>query len=462
MIVEDEPSMREFLEILLRRNHYDVTMTSNGSEGCQTLDDNEFDIVITDLKMPKVNGLEVLAHTKKRHPQTEVILMTAFATTETALSAMRQGAYDYLTKPFKVDEVLVTIERAMEKHALVRDNVALREQLSANYRLESIIGRSQEIQQVFDLIRRVAPTKTNVLITGESGTGKELVARAIHNLSNRNKHPFVAVNCGAIPDALMESELFGHAKGAFTGASSDKEGLFSAADGGTIFLDEIAELSLPLQVKLLRTLQERKIKPVGDVAERAVDVRILAATNKNLAEEVDANRFRQDLFYRLNVIPVQLPPLRERVQDIPLLAHHFMKKYAAEMSRPIREIAPKTLARLSRYHYPGNVRELENLIERAVTLSSGEDLEVDALPELNTVREHAPIPNSNDEAIESLTLPDPFDLDAHLATIERGYLLKALKQTSGNRTDAARLLGMNLRSIRYRLQKHQIDDESED
>ncbi|MCC6748247.1 MAG: sigma-54-dependent Fis family transcriptional regulator [Deltaproteobacteria bacterium] len=439
--------MREFLEILLKRNAYQVRTADGGELGCEILTTEEFDLVITDLNMPKVGGLEVLAATKRLHPETEVVMVTAFATAETAIAAMKQGAYDYLTKPFKVDEILVTVERALEKRALVRDNVTLRAQLSDRFHLGSLVGRSSGIQQVFELIRKVAVTKTSVLIMGESGTGKELAARAIHAHSDRAEGPFVAVNCGAIPDALLESELFGHVRGAFTGATSTKEGLFATANHGTLFLDEIAELSPAMQVKLLRTLQERTIKPVGGVSELPVDVRIVAATNRNLDEEVAAGRFRSDLFYRLNVIPVCLPPLRERRADVPLLVEHFVRKFAAAQGRAIRGVTPEALSLLCSYHYPGNVRELENMIERAVTLSPGDQLDASALPEL---RQRPTLPAAGSPA----ALPEAgLDLDMHMTEIERVLVLQALDRTDGNRTEAARLLGISLRSLRYRLAK---------
>lgn len=453
LVVEDERSMREFLEILLRRHKYEVSVAPDGQAAQQELGNSEYDLVITDLKMPGITGIDVLKHTKQHHPATEVIMVTAFATTETAIEAMKVGAYDYLIKPFKVDEILVTVQRALEKRKLVRDNETLRRRLSGSFHLENLTGRSPQMQRVFELIRQVAKTKTSVLISGESGTGKELVAHAIHSLSERSGRKFVPVNCGAIPDTLMESELFGHVRGAFTGAASDKEGLFATANGGTLFLDEIAELSPPMQVKLLRTLQERTVKPVGSVKERSVDVRILAASNRDLDQEIKAGRFRSDLFYRLNVIPVTLPPLRERPQDVPLLADLFVRKFAAEFARETPRITPEAMALLCRYHYPGNVRELENLIERAVALTPNDEIDASSLPELTAGTSATPPGPSQ--------LPDSgIDLDAHVGAIERGLLDQALERTGGNRTEAARLLGLSLRSLRYRLAKHSGDESS--
>ena len=451
LVVEDERSMREFLEILLKRNRHQVTTADGGKIALDLLAQQEFDVVITDLKMPGISGLQVLDGVKSRHPETEVIMVTAFATAETAIAAMKQGAYDYVTKPFKVDEILVTVQRALEKRALVRDNVALREELHGRYRLDRLVGRSTEMQQLFALIQRVASTRTNVLIMGESGTGKELVAHAVHSLSARADHPFVPVNCGAIPDALIESELYGHVKGAFTGASSDKVGLFAAANGGTLFLDEIAELNQAMQVKLLRTLQERTIKPVGAVAEREVDIRIIAASNRKLEEEVAAGRFRSDLFYRLNVIPLRVPPLREREDDIPLLAEHFLRKYAAAIGRRVRSITPDAMALLCRHSYPGNVRELENLIERAVTLAPTEVLDASSFPELR------PTSSPSQPAVDVVLPEEGMDLDGHVSEIEKQIIQEALSRVGGSRAEAAKLLKISLRSLRYRLAKYGLE-----
>jgi len=426
---------------------------ADGQRAQQLLGETEFDVVLTDLKMPKSSGIEVLRATKSLYPATEVVLLTAFATAETAIEAMKLGAYDYLTKPFKVDEILVTVQRALEKRKLVRDNETLRRQLTDRYQLDNLVGRSPAMLAVFDLIRKVANTKTSVLITGESGTGKELVARAVHAVSDRRDYPFVPINCGAIPDALMESELFGHVRGAFTGANADKDGLFAAAHGGTVFLDEIAEISPSMQVKLLRTLQERTVKPVGGIKEMPVDVRVLAASNRDLDEEIKAGRFRSDLFYRLNVIPIHIPPLRERSRDIPLLVEHFIRKSTVEMDRPAPTLTADALGRLCRYHYPGNVRELENLVERAVALTPvGHPLDLSALPELHP----SPSPASS---IGPQIPEGGMDLDQHIGQIERSLLTDALERTAGNRSAAAQLLGVTMRSLRYRLAKYGISND---
>jgi two-component system, NtrC family, response regulator PilR len=448
LVIDDERSLREFLSICLSRAGHKVTAAEDPQVALKAMAQSAFDLVLTDLKMPgPMDGIGVLDEVKKLHPETQVVVMTAFATTDTAVAAMKRGAYDYLTKPFKVDEMLVVVDRALEKQALVRDNATLRERVQDAYRLASLLGRSGAMQRVFELIKKIAGTKTTVLITGESGTGKELVARALHGEGTRASGPFVAVNCGAIPDTLLESELFGHVKGAFTGATGAKEGLFAAAEGGTLFLDEIAELPMAMQVKLLRVLQERKVKPVGGTEERAVDVRVVAATNRDLEAEVAGGGFRQDLYYRLNVIQVHLPPLRQRREDIPLLVEHFVKRHAAELGKRISGLSPEALAAFATYDYPGNVRELENLVERAVTLETSNVITREALPVLGGAAVAAP------QAVATDLPPAGIDLDRIIADFERDIVQRALKQTGGVRREAARLLGITFRSLRYRLEK---------
>jgi len=446
LVVDDERSLREFLSICLSRAGHKVVAADDPQVALKTLAAQTVDLVLTDLKMPgPMDGLGLLDEVKKRSPEVQVVVMTAFASTETAIAALKRGAYDYLTKPFKVDEIQVVVERALERQALARDNAVLRSKVQDAYKLSSLLGRSAPMQRVFDLIRKIAPTKTNILITGESGTGKELVARALHAEGTRATKPFVAVNCGAIPETLIESELFGHVRGAFTGAATAKEGLFAAADSGTLFLDEIAELPMPMQVKLLRALQERKVKPVGGTEERSVDVRIVAATNRDLEVEVAQGGFRQDLYYRLNVIQVHLPPLRQRRDDIPLLVEHFVKRYAAELGKRMGGVSPEALSALCSYDYPGNVRELENIVERAVTLEPQAVIQRASLPDFGA-RGAAPV--------ASAELPtEGVELDRLLADYERDIVTRALKQTGGVRKDAARLLGVTFRSLRYRLEK---------
>jgi two-component system response regulator PilR (NtrC family) len=448
LIVDDERSMREFLAIHLRRAGHRVEVASGGSEALATLKGREFDVVITDLRMPDVDGMVVLEAAKKLHSDTQVIVVTAFATTETAIAAMKAGAYDYLTKPFKIDEVSLVVDRALERRALARENLALRDEIKGRYRLDRLLGKSPAMQRVFDTLRKTAPGRASVLLIGESGTGKELAARALHELSQRADRPFVAVNCGAIPETLLESELFGHVRGSFTGAHADKQGLFEAAHSGTLLLDEVAELPVAMQVKLLRVLQERKVKPVGGVTEREVDVRIVAATNRDLETEVEKGTFRQDLFYRLDVIRLRLPPLRERREDLPLLVDHFLRKFSAEHGRQVAGVDPETMQALMAYHFPGNVRELENLIERAVILASGDRLTFEAFPTLSGLSTVVPSLTSAPLVPES-----GLDLERVVEDFERSIIISALERTGGNRTEAARLLGVSFRSLRYRLSK---------
>jgi two-component system response regulator PilR (NtrC family) len=448
LIVDDERSMREFLGIYLKRSGHRVEAAANADAARKAMAGREFDVVITDLKMPDGSGLEVLSESKHLHPDTQVIVVTAFATAETAIAAMKAGAYDYLTKPFKVDEVGLVVERALERRVLQSQNVVLRDEIKGRYKLERLIGKSPPMQRVFEVIRKIAPARTSVLLIGESGTGKELAARAVHELSGRDADAFIAVNCGAIPETLIESEFFGHVKGAFTGANTDRTGLFEAAHGGTIFLDEIGELPVPMQVKLLRVLQERKVKKVGGTQEKEVDVRVVAATNRDLEAEVEKGTFRQDLFYRLNVIQLRLPPLRERREDIPILVDHFARKFAAEHGRKISGVDPEVMSALVNHSFPGNVRELENLIERAVTLAPGDRIPLDTLPPLNSLSTAQP------QLGPQPPLPEAgMDLEKVLEDFERGIIIKALERTRGNRTEAARLLGVSFRSLRYRLSK---------
>ncbi|HEU4427529.1 MAG TPA: sigma-54 dependent transcriptional regulator, partial [Myxococcota bacterium] len=360
LVVDDERGMRDFLEIFFRREGMEVSTAASVDEALAQLGADEFDLVMTDVQMPGRSGLELLRAVKESSPETVVIVITAFATAETAIEAMKQGAYDYLTKPFKVDEVRLVVGKALEKKLLTVENKRLRSELRTQAKQRVLIGTSPAMQRVYDLMAQVAATRTSVLVCGESGTGKELVARGIHDLSERRDKPFVAVNCGAIPENLLESELFGHVKGAFTGAVQNKPGLFEVAHGGTLFLDEVGELPATLQVKLLRAIQERTIRRVGGNSDIAVDVRIVTATNRDLHADSQAGRFREDLYYRLNVIQIPLPPLRERAEDIPLLAQHFLEKFAREQAKPALQLSDAALARLLTYDFRGNVRELEN------------------------------------------------------------------------------------------------------
>ena len=455
LVVDDERSMQEFLEIFFRSEGFQVVTAGDLESAKMHLEGDEFDVLITDIQMPGGSGLELLRATHEVAPDTVVIMITAYASTETAISAMKEGAYDYVTKPFKVDELRIVVEKALEKKQLSSENRRLRSELRSQVRDRSIIGNSAEIQRVFDLISKVADTKANVLITGESGTGKEMVARAIHDRGERREGRFVAVNCGAIPENLLESELFGHVKGAFTGAVRNKAGLFEAAEGGSLLLDEISELSLALQVKLLRVLQDKTYRRVGGTDDRRADVRILAATNRSLQEEVGAGRFREDLFYRLNVIEIAMPPLRERRDDIPLLAAHFIEKYGRELDSPKSSLSDSAMERLLDYPFPGNVRELENIIERAIALSRDSVIDADSLPPTLL----AP-PRGSGSATR--IPPGGVDLESLVNDYERRMLREALTASGGVKKRAAKLLGISFRSFRYRLEKLNLDDPSDD
>ncbi len=457
LVVDDERSMRDFVSILLRKNGHDVETAENGEVAIERIRNESFDLVITDLKMPGSGGLEVLEQVKNQDPSSQVILMTAFATTDTAVEAMKLGARDYITKPFKVDELLVQVSKALDVRRLEKENFYLRQELAGRTRLDSMVGKSSAMKRVFDMVVRVEPTRTTVLVTGESGTGKELVARAIHSQSDRQSAPFVPINCGAIPENLIESELFGHVRGAFTGAATDKKGLFAAANGGTVFLDEIGELPMSMQVKLLRVLQERRIKPVGSATEQEVDCRIVAATNRDLKSMVDEGTFREDLYYRLNVIELSLPSLRQRREDLPLLIHHFLEKFSMDMGKPIRGVTREAMDLMINYPYDGNVRELENIVERAMTLETTEMITVESLP--------YHMQKGNDLALwaSDFEIPEEgMNLDEIVENLERSVITKALRRTNGVRKEGAKLLGISFRSMRYRLEKYGIDADGLD
>jgi two-component system response regulator PilR (NtrC family) len=459
LVVDDETSMQDFLQILLQREGHEVSCCGTASEALVALESDDYDLVISDIRMPGMDGMELLDHVQRLSAETLVILITAHGTTESAVEAMKRGAYDYLTKPCSVDELRLVVQKALEKRDLSSENRRLRRQLGAPPAAPPILGRSSRMQEVLGLVRQVAPTRTNVLITGESGTGKELVARAVHALSDRRDKPFVAVNCGAIPENLLESELFGHVRGSFTGATANKMGLFEIADGGTLFLDEIGEMPLPLQVKVLRAIQQRTFKRVGGTSDIRVDVRIVCATNRILEEDVRLGRFREDLFYRLNVIEIHLPPLRERPEDIPELVRFFVHRYAEQLGRAVEGVDPEVMAALESYPYQGNVRELENLIERAVTLTPSSRIRLDCLPP--AVREPASARGANGGAgrwsAETGLPPDPIDLERILADYERSLLAQALERCGGVKKRAAALLGISFRSLRYRLEKLGMD-----
>jgi len=450
LVIDDEPGIREFLEIMLHKSGYLVETVADGLKAIDKIESDLFDLAVVDIQMPVMNGIEVLKKINEKSPETSVIMITAYASHETAIEAMKLGAYDYITKPFKIDEIKLVIKNALEKKRLERENVRLKRELETKFGFGHIIGRSPELLRVFELIKRVSELNVNVFIVGESGTGKELVARAIHYSGTRRDGPFVAVNCGAIPETLIESELFGYKKGAFTGALRDKKGLSEIANGGTLFLDEIAELSRHLQVKLLRVIEEKKIRPLGGTETADIDVRIIVATNKNIEEEVAKGNFREDLFYRINVIKIALPPLRGHREDIPLLAVHFINKYSKEMGKDIRGVSPKALGILENFSYPGNVRELENIIARCVALETSNLIQAETLPNLLGGKDLLDLETS---------FSSNAGLDRVLGNVEKQMIDNALKTTEGNKSEAAKLLGISLRSLRYRLEKLGVYEE---
>ncbi len=466
LVVDDEESIREFLEIMLKKEGYDITCAEDGKAAQELLKKKTFDMVISDMQMPNMTGMELLKHVKDISPEILFMMITAFGTAETAVEAMKIGAYDYITKPFKIDEVRINIANALRSKSLEFENRTLKKELVKENGFQNLIGNSDSMHKVFDLIRRVSSTPTNILITGESGTGKEMIAKAIHFNGPLKEKPFIPVNCGAIPESLMESEMFGHKKGSFTGAVVDKIGLFEAADGGTIFLDEVGELPLTIQVKLLRAIQERVIRRVGGVDDTHVNVRIIAATNRDLDEMVDTGMFRQDLFYRLNVINIHAPSLRDRAEDIPILAAHFLKKYNERLNKSINTISAEAMALMTKYEYPGNVRELENMIERTVALESGATILPESLPPFVNTPTGRKMASSHEIQITD----DGIELDKVIGHIEKELLIKAIHAAGGVKKRAAKLLGITFRSMRYRFEKYglgnfdddeDIDDESE-
>jgi len=450
LVVDDELSMRQYLEVLLRRRGYDVVTAGSLSDARARLSEQPADLVVSDMRLGNDSGMQVLREVREHSLGTEVILITAFGTPAAAVEAMRAGAYDYICKPFDNEEMTLLVQNALEKRELREENRALRESFAGNLLM---VGNSAAMENVRALVRKVANSKSTVLITGESGTGKELVARAIHFAGPRAGKPFLPVNCAALAEGVLESELFGHVKGAFTGALTDRTGLLVAAGEGTVFLDEIGELVPGTQVKLLRVLQERTVKPVGSAAEVPFDARVVVATNRRLEADVKAGRFREDLFYRLNVITIELPPLRARPGDIPELAESFLARMREELERPSLCFAPETLHLLETYPFPGNVRQLQNIVERAATLAEASQLGPDTLPA--ALRGEAVPPTPDGPALE---LAEAFSLERYLDEAERRYLLEALRRAEGVKTRAASLLGLTFRSFRYRLAKHGLAD----
>ncbi len=450
LVVDDERSMRELLSIVLRREGYDVTLAENGRRAVELLERGRFDLLVSDIKMPDMTGVDVLRAAKRIDPDILGIMITAFASADTAIEAMRLGAHDYLSKPFDVDELKMKVRNALEQRHLRQENVLLKRALGSTHQFANIVGRSDKMLAIFKLIEQIARTDSTVLVSGESGTGKEWVARAIHFYSLRRDRPFVALNCGALPETLLESELFGHMKGAFTGASANKKGLIEAAEKGTLFLDEIGEMTPMMQVKLLRVLQERKFRRLGGVEELEGAMRVIAATNQDLTKMVADGKFREDLFYRINVIPIQLPPLRERGEDIPLLAEYFLTKYRDQMAKDIHGLSQETMDLLEAYDWPGNIRELENVIERAVALEKSQTILPESLPE--HIAKRAP----KGTAAAGLLPESGFNLEEHVEGLEKEYITQALVRAGGVQVKAAELLGMSFRSFRYYAKKYNL------
>ena len=459
LIVEDEKSMRDLLALMLRKEGYSVeTVESADRAADRIVAETRYDLVISDISMPGMSGLELLRHSRRTSPDTAVILMTAYGTKQTAIDALNEGASFYVEKPFDLDEIKVVVRKTLEHKRIASENQELlvqnrdlRAELTDKYRYDGLVGRSAKMRVIFELIERVAATGSTIMISGESGTGKELIARAVHYNSNRRERPFVSINCGALPDELLESELFGHMKGSFTGATASKKGLFEVADGGTIFLDEIGETSSAMQIKLLRVLQERKIRRVGGTEEIDVDVRVITATNQDLESMVQEKRFREDLYYRINVIAIRMPALREKPEDIPALAEHFLEKYRGIVGKAIPGgISKAALECLETYGWPGNVRQLENVLERAVALEASDQIQPESLP--NEVRSGKDVRSEVDVA-----LPDGgIDLEQHLEELRRRFMLEAMERSDGIQTHAAEMLGMTFRSFRYFAKKYDL------
>jgi len=452
LVVDDELSMRELLEIMLQKEGYRVSCVENGTKAVAFIKNEKIDLLLCDIRLGDISGIDVLKAAKEKNPHAVVIMISAFSSAENAVEAMNAGAYDYVPKPFDKTELILTIQNALDLKTTQQEKRALDGEMShKDLHFGKIVGNSPRMMYIYDMIRQVCNTRTNVLITGESGTGKELIARALHEGSDRNDKPFVIINCGGIPETLMESEFFGHKKGSFTGATQDKKGLLETAHQGTVFLDEIGEINQPFQVKLLRAVQEKSFKAVGDTRDISVDIRIITATNRNLTQEVIHGRFREDLFYRLNVIEIKIPPLRERKSDIQLLAQHFLDKYSREMGKQVTKISSYAIELLKKYDFPGNIRELENLLERSVALTSTNILLPDSLA--LSVNKKRWIEGVKDRRFDLDEIAHGVALDSILSEIERAYLEKALEFTNGNKNKAAELLGITFRSLRYRLDK---------
>lgn len=462
LVVDDEQSIREFLELLLSKEGYYVKTAASASEALKLTEEDEFDLIFLDVQMPQISGLEALVTFKKMDPTIEIIIITAFSTTEIAIDVIKKGAYDFISKPFKIENLLVTTKKALEKRKLSYENLMLKAQSTETYVYCEMVGSSAPMLMLYEMIKMVAQTTSNILITGESGTGKELIAKAIHTNGPLNGKPFVTINCGAIPENLIESEMFGHKRGSFTGSVADKVGLFETANTGTIFLDEVGELPIHLQVKLLRAIQERTIRRVGETTDINIDVRVICATNKDLQQMVKEGTFREDLYYRINVIQINAPVLRERGNDIIMLANFFMEKYSKRLNKEINSITEEAVVALKKYTYPGNVRELENIIERAVALCGSKDIKLQDLPPhiidiYNSQKYVSQSTNLSRVTPPSQIPDDGIELEKLVAEFEKDIIEKALKKTGGVKKHAAKLLGITFRSMRYRLEKYGME-----
>jgi len=449
LVVDDDSLLRDFLSETLNRSGYWVDLASSGEEALEKIRSEDYDVILSDVRMPNMDGMELLKTTKDFLPDAKVVMMTAYGTVQNAVEAMKLGAFDYVMKPFSVDEIELVLKRALEHKQLLLENKLLRSEVLGKYRFNNIVGKSPQMQKIFELVETVADTKATVLITGESGTGKELIAKAIHYNSPRQEGPFIRINCAALPEGLVESELFGHEKGSFTGAIRQSRGRFELADRGTLLLDEVSEISLHLQGKLLRVLQEREFERVGSGVPIQVDVRIIATSNRDLKNLIEKGKFRKDLFYRLNVVPIHIPPLREKKEDIPALAQHFLKKYNLENNRQIEGISQKVYEMFMEYFWPGNVRELENFIERAVVTAKGKILNPRDFPRELTFGKIRPP-------------TDEIRVGSTIYEAERKLILKTLKVQGGNRTKAAEILGVSTRTLRNKLQEYGLKDDTVD
>ncbi|ACM21422.1 sigma-54-dependent transcriptional response regulator [Geotalea daltonii FRC-32] len=450
LVIDDEENLRHMLQVMLRKKGYKVELASEGAEALRLVSQKDYDFILCDIRMPVLDGVGFLKGVDPARTESTIIMMSAYGTVDTAIECMKLGAYDYISKPFKSDEIDLVLRKAEERERLKSENRLLKEELKKEYSFANIISKNQRMRAIFTLVQKVCDFKTTVLILGESGTGKELIARAIHQNSNRRNGPFIAINCAAIPESLLESELFGHVKGAFTDASTDKVGLFEQATGGTLFLDEIGEMPLALQVKLLRVLQDEEIRVVGGAATKKIDVRVISATSKDLEKEISENRFREDLYFRLNVFTITLPPLRDRQEDIPLLINHFIAKHSSKMAKHQVQYSSEALRSLMDYNWPGNVRELENSIERALVVCEGAIISLDCLPE--KIRQfHA-------ELVVPGLANDSLSIKYAEEVIERDLIRRALERTGGNRTHAAKLLEISHRALLYKIKDYGMDD----